>query len=222
MELGSFFPLYGDADGKHFEGWTTLAAMGSITKNATIGCLVTCNSYRNPNLLADMARTLDHITHGRAILGIGAGWFEKDYQEYGYDFGASPGVRLKRLEEALPIIRERLSHLNPLPVQEKLPILIGGGGEKVTLRLVATYADMLNTFGPAENFRHKNEILNNWCKEVGRNPEEIERTVIVNDVNDLDGLVEAGAAHIIPGIDAPWNTEPVEKLLAWRDQRKSR
>jgi len=209
-----FYPLYGDPDGAHFEGWSLLAAMAVTTTQARFGALVTCNSYRNPELLADMARTVDHLSHGRLILGIGAGWFERDYAEYGYEFG-TPASRLRALGEALPRIKARLGKLNPAAAGP-LPILIGGGGEKVTLRLVAEHASMWNGFGrPVEQFAHKNRVLDDWCHKVGRNPAEVERTVTVGDdaVENLDALIEAGAQHLIVDVAAPFDLKPVQRLL---------
>ena len=213
-----FFPLSGERDGLHFEGWTLLSAMATLTSRAEIGCLVTCNSYRNPNLLADMARTVDHISGGRLILGIGAGWFQRDYQEYGYEFGDGPW-RLRELGHALPIIKQRLSKLNPPPVRDPLPILIGGGGEKVTLKLTAQYADMWHGFGGPEAFKHKNEVLDNWCRQIGRDPAAIERVGAANpgEFDRLDDMAKAGATHMIMGWGAPWDLAPVKQLLAWRD-----
>ena len=214
-----FYPLYGSPDGLHFEAWTLLTAMATLTTRAEVGCLVTCNSYRNPNLLADMARTVDHISSGRLILGIGAGWFQRDYDEYGYPFG-TPASRLKALGENLPVILSRFEKLTPPPTR-KIPILIGGEGEKVTLRLTAQYGDIWNAFGPVEKWKHKNEVLNDWCAKVGRNPNEIERSVAgieASDIPDnLNAFLEAGCTHFIHGMGAPWDFSTLEKLLAWRE-----
>ena len=209
-----FYPLYGDPDAAHFEAYTLLSALAVETTNARFGALVTCNSYRNPELLADMARTIDHLSGGRFILGIGSGWFERDYTEYGYEFGTAPG-RLRKLAEDLPRIEARLAKLNPGPVQDKLPILIGGSGEKVTLRLVAEHADGWNSFGPPANFAAKNRVLDDWCDKVGRDRSAVERTVAINgnEVGDWEAYVEAGADHLIVMTGAPFDLDPVAKLL---------
>jgi probable F420-dependent oxidoreductase len=208
-----FYPLYGDPNAAHFEAYTLLAAVAADTEHADIGALVTCNSYRNANLLADMARTIDHISGGRFVLGIGAGWFERDYEEYGYEFGTA-GSRLRDLADSLPVIMDRLSRLEP-PPQGRLPILIGGSGEKVTLRLVAEHADGWNTFGPPANFRHKSEVLDEWCARLERNPREIERTVGISagEVDNWEAYAEAGADHLILMTGAPFDLDPVRKLL---------
>ncbi len=204
-----FFPLYGDPTERHFEAYTLLAAMAVETSTATIGILVTCNSYRNPELLADMVRTIDHLSGGRVVLGIGSGWFERDYTEYGYEFGTAIG-RLRALEAALPRIEARFAKLTPPPVNAKVPLLIGGGGEKVTLRIVAEKADMWNAFGPPETFAAKNVILDEWCAKVGRNPDDIERTVAIG-VEEIDNIPEyaaAGATHIIFSTRPPYDLAP--------------
>jgi probable F420-dependent oxidoreductase len=208
-----FYPLYGDPNAAHFEGWSLLAAIACETSNAMFGALVTCNSYRNPELLADMARTIDHLSGGRLYLGIGSGWFERDYEEYGYEFGTAIG-RLKALEAALPRIKSRLAKLNPAPVG-KLPILIGGGGEKVTLRLVAEYADAWNSGGSVEEFTHKNAVLDDWCAKVGRDPKEIERTVMTfgPTTDQLQQYVEAGADHLIVGVGGAYDLKSVERAM---------
>lgn len=212
-----FYPLYGDPDAPHFECYTLLAAMAADTCHAQIGALVTCYTYRNPHLLADMSRTIDHISNGRFVLAVGSGWFKRDYAEYGYEFGTAP-ERLRILRDGLPIIKERLSKLNPGPVNGKIPLMIGGSGEKVTLRLVAEHADMLNTFGPVDNFRHKNNVLNEWCEKVGRNPKDIERTVAIypKDLDEADAFVEAGADHLIVMVGHPYDLSSIEKVLARR------
>ncbi len=209
-----FFPLYGNPDANHYEAYTLLAAMAAETTNARIGALVTCNSYRNPQLLADMARTIDLISHGRFILGIGSGWFERDYTEYGYDFKTAP-ARLRDLAEALPLVIDRLGRLTP-PPQGDVPILIGGAGEKVTLRLVAEHADAWNTFGPPANFAAKSAVLDEWCAKLGRNPAEIERTVGISgdEVSNWQEYLDAGADHLIVMTGAPYDLGPVETLLA--------
>jgi probable F420-dependent oxidoreductase len=208
-----FFPLYGDPNGPHFEAYTLLGAMAAETRHARIGALVTCNSYRNPSLLADMARTLDHLSDGRFVLGLGAGWFERDYAEYGYEFG-TPASRLRALADALPVIMDRLGRLEP-PPRGPLPILIGGGGEKVTLRLVAEHADGWNAFGPPEQYAHKNRVLDEWCERVDRKPAQIERTVAISpgEIGDADAYLAAGAEHIIVMLRPPFDLAPVEQLL---------
>src|SRR3954471_12661609 len=189
-----FYPLYGDADGKHFECWTMLGAWAEQTTRAEIGALVTCNSYRNPELLADMARTVDHLSDGRLILGIGSGWFQKDYQEYGYDFGTAGG-RLNQLRDDLPRIESRWAKLNPPPTR-KIPVLIGGGGEKKTLRLVAQHADIWHSFGDAEILPRKLGILGEHCATVGRDMRDIEVSVEVGGESDP---ASAGSTFRDPG-----------------------
>jgi probable F420-dependent oxidoreductase len=215
-----FYPLYGDPNGKHFECWTMLAAWAEATERVDLGALVTCNSYRNPEMLADMARTVDHISDGRLIFGIGAGWFQKDYNEYGYEFG-TPGYRLADLAQALPRIEKRLAKLNPPPTR-KIPILIGGGGEKKTLRLVAKHADAWHSFGNLDVFKHKSAVLDEHCAAVGRDPSQITRSIGVNPQHPeiAEALVEAGAGELTVGLNGPdYDMGPLSKLLAWRASR---
>ena len=217
-----FYPLYGGSPdentGKHFECWTMLGAWAEQTERIEFGALVTCNAYRNPNLLADMARTVDNISNGRLILGIGSGWFEKDFDEYGYEFGTAVS-RLRDLESALPIIEERLAKLDPPPMRD-IPILIGGGGEKITLRLVAEHAHAWHAFGSLETFAHKSKVLDEWCEKVGRDPGTILRSIGVSPhaIELGDEYVSLGADEITIGITGPdLDLDPVEKWIAWRD-----
>jgi probable F420-dependent oxidoreductase len=214
-----FYPLYGEPEGKHFECWTVLAAWAEQTTRVEIGALVTCNSYRNPELLADMARTVDHISNGRLILGIGSGWFEKDYSEYGYEFGTAGG-RLDDLSESLPRIESRWATLNPAPTR-KIPVLIGGGGEKKTLRMVARHADIWHSFSDLETLKRKSAILDDWCAKVGRDPSEIERSVGTprGDPAEIGGpLLEAGVTLFTVGLGGPtYDLTGLRRWIAWRD-----
>lgn len=227
-----FFPLSGDPNGMHFECWTMLAAWAEQTSRIEIGALVSCNSYRNPDLFADMARTVDHISAkggtGRLIVGIGAGWFERDYVEYGYDFG-TPGSRLRDLADALPRIEDRWGKLTPAPTR-KLPVLIGGGGEKKTLRLVAQHADIWHSFSNLETLQHKLGVLSEHCTAVGRDMNEIEISTGVRP-HGSDGTIpfdtwnaqyDLGVRLFTLGIDGPeLDLTPVRDLLAWRDEKNS-
>jgi probable F420-dependent oxidoreductase len=220
-----FFPLYGDGEGPHFECWSLLAAMAVETSVATIGPLVSCCSYRNPDLVADMARTVDHISGGRFVLGMGGGWSDRDYNDYGYPFDTD-AERLRTLERTVGRIRTRMGLLNPAP-RGPMPLLIGGAGEKVTLRLVAQHAQLWNTFGTPDIYAHKNSVLSDWCKRLGRNPADIERTVLLDDPDWPDGdianykvepgtieaFVAAGAEHLIVACGYPFRLQSVHQLL---------
>ncbi|GAA4157919.1 LLM class F420-dependent oxidoreductase [Gryllotalpicola daejeonensis] len=221
-----FYPLSGEPDGLHFEGWTMLAAWAEQTTHVEFGCLVTCNSYRNPELLADMARSVDHISArdggtGRLIFGIGSGWFERDYDEYGYEFGTA-GSRLDALAESLPRIEERWTKLNPAPTRD-IPVLIGGGGEKKTLRIVAKHADIWHSFSDLETLNRKKAILAQHCEAVGRDVNEITLSSTFGK-GDLaasgDALVEAGVRLFTIGISGPdyrKDLDTIKAALAWRD-----
>ncbi len=221
-----FFPLSGDPDGKHFECWTMLAAWAEQTERVEIGALVTCNSYRNPQLLADMARTVDHISRGRLILGIGSGWFERDYDEYGYEFGTA-GSRLDALAAALPLIEKRWERLSPPPTR-RIPVLIGGAGERKTLRLVAQHATSWHVFGDADRFAHKSKVLDDWCARVGRDPAEIERSIglsaerIRSDRDIAEPYYRLGARQFTLGFGGPdYDLSAVPHWLDWRDAKNA-
>lgn len=212
-----FYPLFGDPDETHFEAWTLLSVMAADTTNAKLGTLVTGNGYRNPELVADMARTLDHVSNGRMYLAVGAGWFERDYTEYGYEFG-TVGSRLRQLEADLPRMKHRLAKLNPGPLGS-LPLMIGGSGRRVTLRLVAQHADAWNCFGPPNNVADLCEVLQDWCVDVGRDFSEIERTVSIgaDDPHAVRDYLDAGATHIIVGLHHPFDMHALQRRLDERD-----
>jgi len=220
-----FFPLSGDRDGLHFESWTMLAALAEQTHRVELGALVNCHSYRNPSLQADMARTIDHISakggEGRFLFGTGSGWFERDYVEYGYEFGPV-GERLDALARDLPIIRSRWQALNPQPTRE-IPILIGGGGEKKTLRIVAEHADIWHSFSDAPTLERKLGVLAEHGRAVGRDTSEIETSVEVRSrtMAEADELRAMGASLFTLGITGPqYDLAKVREWLAWRDDQR--
>ncbi len=180
-----------------FESWTSTAALARDTKRVRIGQMVTCNGYRNPALLAKMASTVDTLSHGRLDFGIGAGWYQQEFLAYGYDFPDGP-TRLRQLRDAVQIILKmwtdeeavfegKYHHVRgainqPKGVQKpRIPLMIGGGGEQVTLKLVAQYADACN-IGHLDNegLVRKFSIIKKHCEDVGRDYHGIRRTVLFN------------------------------------------
>src|SRR6266481_10026726 len=191
-----------------FESWTSTAALARDTRTIRIGQMVTCNSYRHPALLAKMASTVDVLSHGRLNFGIGAGWYEHEYRAYGYDYPDAP-ERLRQLREAVQVIlamwtqeeavfegkyyQVRGAINQPKGVQQPhIPLLIGGGGEKVTLKLVAQYADACNVFGDIATIKHKFAVLKQHCDELGRDYNSIRRTTLIDDC----AIAETEAAAI--------------------------
>ncbi len=215
-----FFGPGPDSNVSHYECWTMLAAWAASTSQVALGPLVSSIGYRNPDLLADMARTIDHISDGRFVLGMGAGFKERDYVEYGYEFG-SVGTRLTELDEGLGRIRRRLVGLHPPPVRS-IPILVGGSGEKRTLRIVAQHADIWHTFAEGDSFARKSLVLDGYCRDIGRDPASIERAVLVagdplivgRPLRDLGATLFVVPVHSRPHIDLA----PVGDWLRWRDQ----
>jgi alkanesulfonate monooxygenase SsuD/methylene tetrahydromethanopterin reductase-like flavin-dependent oxidoreductase (luciferase family) len=223
------YPIVGDSHGPIFEGWLTLAAWAQATERVRIGLMVGANTFRNPALVAKMATTLDHVSGGRAILGIGGAWFEEEHEAFGIEFGSGFPERLRWLGEALPIMRGMLDGTEPTasgpryaarrtrnlpaPIQAHLPICIGGGGEQVTLKLVAKHGDMNNVGGGVERVKHKEAVLLRHCAAVGRDPAEIERTTGVGTVFIRDDRAEAERlfreAFARNRIARPWEDQPV-------------
>ena len=223
------YPIQGSPDGPMFEAWLTLAAWAQATENIRIGLMVGANPFREPALTAKMATTLDHISGGRAILGIGAAWFETEHEAFGIPFGSGFPERLRWLGEALPIMRGMLHgerptasgpryaakavRNDPPPIQERLPILVGGGGEKMTLKLVAKYADANNVGGGIASVTRKEAILVRHCETVGRDPAEIERTTSIGTVIIRDSRAEADRVHAAMfernGRAERWKDQPI-------------
>jgi F420-dependent oxidoreductase-like protein len=186
--------IFGDPDQPIFEAYTALAALAQATERVRLGLFVGANPFRNPGLVAKSVATIDHISNGRAIMGLGGAWFETEHRAFGIDFGSGFGQRLEWLAESVPVVRALLDggevtsepggryafdHLRiaPRPVQAHVPVMIGGGGEQKTLRIVAKHADMWNVFGTPETVARKDAILRQHCAEVGRDPDAIERSV---------------------------------------------
>ena len=185
--------IFGPWEQPIFEGWSVLAALGPITTRVRLGLMVGANTFRNPGVTAKLATTLDHVSSGRAVVGIGAAWFEREHDAFGIDFGTSPGERIGWLDEAVMLMRrlfdgERVDHdgprytmhdalCEPRPVQGHLPILIGGSGRQKTLRVVAERADAWNTSGSEEQVTDALRTLEQHCADVGRDPRTIEKTV---------------------------------------------
>jgi probable F420-dependent oxidoreductase len=217
-----FYPLSGEPNGKHFEGTACLAALAASTERVRIGALVFCNSYRNPQLLANVHSTIDHLSGGRVILGIGAGWFKRDYDEYGYEFGTAPD-RLRALRRDLPLMKQRLAKLNPPPAHD-IPFLIGGSGPKVTLRLVAEHAQWWHSFGDLEAYGQKSATLAEHCAAIGRDPSEIKRTWGARErtVELADEFADAGIDELTVGIGGDgrgYDLGRLRELVQWRDRR---
>jgi F420-dependent oxidoreductase-like protein len=201
------YPIVGSPAGPIFEGYMTLGGWAMVTERVKLGLMVGANTFRNPTLVVKMATTLDHMSNGRAVLGIGAAWFETEHIAFGIDFGSGFAERCDRLHEAVEIMRGMLDGTEPSgrgrvyhakrvrndppPVQERLPILIGGAGEQKTLRTVAKYADAWNVGGNVERVRHKDEVLRRWCEQFGRDEAEIERTLQGGAVVIRDTVEEA-------------------------------
>lgn len=191
----------GEPDQDTFDAYTLLTAWSQVTSTVSLGVLTGANTYWNPGLLAKKVTTLDHVSSGRAILGLGGGWFELEHQAFGIEFGGGWGDRLGWLDESAKALRALLdgesvtssptehyrfqdARLHPLPVQERLPILIGGGGEQRTLRTVARHADIWNWVGleDLDLMRRKHAVFEQRCEEEGRDPDEIERSVFLSPV----------------------------------------
>ncbi|PKN82218.1 MAG: LLM class F420-dependent oxidoreductase [Chloroflexi bacterium HGW-Chloroflexi-9] len=229
-----FMPNQEDVSGPTQEGWTSVAALAALIPRVTIGTLVTGNTYRHPAVLAKMAAQVDIISGGRLVLGLGAAWQQNEHEKYGIEFG-TVGWRMKRLEESVQIIRSLFANdrtdfagkhytitdapLAPKPVQRPgPPILIGGGGEQVTLRIAATYADQWNVWGSPDTLARKGAVLEQHCEKVGRDPKTIHRSaqallILTDDASVVERARERSRQPLLAGgVD-----EVVDTLGRYRD-----
>ena len=232
-----FMPLGPDPTGPCLEGWTLLAALTARTTRLRLGIMVTGNTYRHPTVLANMGATVDLISRGRLDFGIGAGWNELEHSAYGIPLYA-PGERIRRLGEACEVIRRMWTETapdfsgtyyqiagarcEPKPLQRPYPpFVIGGGGERLTLRVVAQYADIWNMAGGTiEDFQHKSAILDGHCAAVGRDPATIARSIqiAVNPANieetreQARAFIAAGANHIVLNLRPPYPERIAQRL----------
>jgi alkanesulfonate monooxygenase SsuD/methylene tetrahydromethanopterin reductase-like flavin-dependent oxidoreductase (luciferase family) len=208
--------IVGPWEGPILEGWSVLSGWSQVTERATLGLMVAANTFRNPGLTAKLATTLDHLSGGRAVLGLGGAWFEREHDAYGIDFGTGFGERLDRLDEATMLVRrlldgELITHdgpiypmhdalVTPRPVQVRLPIMIGGSGPKKTLRTLARYGDQWNSMGTVEELAQRDAILREHCASIGRDEAEIERTTTLDIV--IRDTHEAGLAYYNARLEA--------------------
>jgi F420-dependent oxidoreductase-like protein len=230
-----FLPIFSDPTGPCLEGWTALAALAMATKNVRLGVMVTGNTYRHPAVLAKMATTVDIISGGRLILGMGAGWFELEHKEYGIPF-PHVGERLARLGESLEIIKRLWTEehvtftgryyqcndavFNPKPVQKPHPpILVGAGGERVALGIVARHANLWNGFGTPDVFRHKSTRLTEHCQRIGRDPGTIEKSVLLTGLFPLsearqriEDYIAVGVTHLIFSLSASVDRQSLHRF----------
>jgi F420-dependent oxidoreductase-like protein len=230
------YPIQGSIDGPFLEGYMLLAGWSQATSRIQLGLMVGANTFRNPALVVKMVTTLDHLSGGRAILGIGAAWFETEHTAFGIDFGSGMGERLDRLDEAAELMRAmlhapaatargRFYHAkdvrnDPRPIRARLPILIGGAGERKTLRSVARHADMWNVaLVTPDEAAHKDAVLRRWCEEAGRDPDEIERTmslgpILIRDDAEDGRRTEAAFRARNPGMTREVRIGTVDEIVA--------
>ena len=225
--MDHIYPPFEPSDGPIFEAFTAMTAIAEITSRATISVMVASNTYRNPAMLTKIITTIDHISGGRAVLAVGAGWSEHEHRGFGFEFGESAGERLRWLKEALPVMRGMLdgtapsssgphyaikhAHNVPAPIQPRMPILIGGSGPKVTLRLVAEYADICNIGGSPESVAKSDGILIDHCEAVGRDEKTIERSIDVGVPTIRDSRSEAFRVKdelFAAQRSEPWKNQP--------------